>query len=230
MKRVDIYAVIRKMREQIVKTMQDRGITELATTMSYQEWGKERKYSPEDYEEDENDDFDYKDYKDQEAPYAIFFDKHGTGYDYRVDKIRLKTCKTGYPVLEFDCYASELGDDTFGEDDMVSLTLYNVYDVLLDKLGVENEPEKVMVLYEVDEDDNTKTSIVAMTETDWNKRKPETVEKVLRDYFDERYADCDDDYFCYEDEIKQAVAALAEGYETEFNGSTLFWDGVEIVK
>lgn len=91
------------------------------------------------------------------------------------------------------------------------------------------KPEKVMVLYEVDEIDNTKTSIVAMTETDWEKRKPEAIEKVLREYFDERYADCDDDYFCYEDEIKQAVEALSTGYETEFSGDTLFWDSVEMI-
>lgn len=91
------------------------------------------------------------------------------------------------------------------------------------------KPEKVMVLYEVDEIDNTKTSIVAMTETDWEKRKPETIEKVLREYFDERYADCDDDYFCYEDEIKQAVEALSTGYDTEFSGDTLFWDSVEMI-
>lgn len=90
-------------------------------------------------------------------------------------------------------------------------------------------PEKAMVLYEVDEEDNTKTSIVAMKETDWQKRKPEAIEKVLREYFDERYAGCDDEYFCYEDEIKQAVEALTTGYDTEFNGDSLFWDSVEMI-
>jgi len=226
MKRVNMYAVICEMREQIVKTMQERGITELATCMSYAEWCKENKRDP---EEDESDDTDYQDYKDYEAPYAIFFGKYGTGYDYRVDKVRLKTYKDSDPVLMFDCHENELGDDTFREDDLAFLTLYNVYDILLDRLGVEDEPEKAMVLYEVDEEDNTKTSIVAMTETDWEKRKPEAIEKVLRDYFDERYADCDDDYFCYEDEIKQAVEALSTGYETEFIGDTLFWDSVEMI-
>jgi hypothetical protein len=147
MKRVNVYAVIREMREQIVKTMQERGITELAMFKSYQEWGKERNYSPDDYEEDENHDYDYTDYKDCEAPYAIFFDKHGMGYDYRVDKVRLKTYKDSDPVLLFDCHESELGDDTFGEDDMVFLTLYNVYDTMLDLLEIEDEPSPIWVLF-----------------------------------------------------------------------------------
>ena len=101
------------------------------------------------------------------------------------------------------------------------------------KDAFKDEPEKVMVLYEVDEEDNSaapKAALAAMTETNWNKRKPETIEKVLRDRYDESYAGNDDDYFCYEDEIKKAVEALTTGYETEFNGYSLFWDEVEMVK
>lgn len=103
----------------------------------------------------------------------------------------------------------------------------NGYDVADHK---ENEdPEKVWVLYEVDEEDNTKTSIVAMSEADWRNRKPETIEKVLRDYFDERYSDCDDDYFCYDNEIRQAVETLTTGYEAEFNGDSVFWGDVVMI-
>lgn len=145
MKRVNVYAVIREMREQIVKTMQERGITELQTVMSYKEWGREQGYKPDDYMDDEDDDTDYTDYKDQDAPYVIFFDKHQNGIDYRVDKVTLKQYETGDPVLEFDCYANELGSDTFGEYDLVFLTLYNVYDTMLDLLEIEDEPEKVWV-------------------------------------------------------------------------------------
>ena len=147
MKRVNCYAVIREMREQVVKTMQERGIKELPMFMSYQEWGKEQNYKPDHYEEDESDDEDYLNYRDEEAPYAIFFDKYGTGYDYRVDKVTLKKNGIGDPVLEFDCYANEIGSDTFGEDDMVFLTLYNVYDTMLDRLGIEDEPKPIWVLF-----------------------------------------------------------------------------------
>lgn len=229
MKRVNVYAAIREMREQIVKTMQERGIKELAMCMSYQEWGKEQNYEPDDYEEKEYNDCDYEDYRDQTSPYVIFFDKHCCGSDYRVDKVTLKEFEGSGPILEFECWANELGYDTFGEDDVVFLTLYNVYTTMYNLLEIKDEPEKAMVLYEVDEEDNTKTSIVAMKETDWQKRKPEAIEKVLREYFDERYADRDDEYFCYEDEIKHAVEALTTGYDTEFNGNSLFWDRVEMI-
>ena len=80
MKRVNVYAVIREMREQIVKTMQERGITELVTCMSYAEWCKENKREP---EEDETDDNDYQDYKDQDCPYCVFIHKYSM-YDYRI--------------------------------------------------------------------------------------------------------------------------------------------------
>ena len=89
--------------------------------------------------------------------------------------------------------------------------------------------KKVMVLYEVCEDDNTKTSIVAMTEDDWQDRSKDAIEKVLRDYFDERYSDCDDDYFNYDEEIAQAVTTLTTGYDAEFSGDSVFWDSVDLI-
>ena len=153
MKRVNCYAVIREMREQVVKTMQERGIKELQMFKSYQEWGKEQDYKPEDYEEDENDDEDYLNYRGEEAPYAIFFDKYGCGYDYRVDKVTLKQNALDIPVLEFDCYADEIGSDTFGEDDMVFLTLYNVYDTMFDRLVIEEEPKESFEITSVSRED-----------------------------------------------------------------------------
>ena len=139
MKRVNVYDVIREMREQIVETMQERGITELAMYLSPEEWAKENdcKYEPDEDGYDEQ----YDDYKRDESPYVIFFDKYNHGIDYRVDKVTLKTEGLGAPVLEFECYNDEWGyNDTFGEDDLVFMTLYNVYDTLLDRLGIEDEP------------------------------------------------------------------------------------------
>ena len=135
------------MREQIVKTMQERGIKELAMCMSYQEWGKEQNYEPDDYEEKEYNDCDYEDYRDQTSPYVIFFDKHCCGSDYRVDKVTLKEFEGSGPILEFECCADELGYDTFGEDDVVFLTLYNVYTTMYNLLEIKDEPEKVWVLH-----------------------------------------------------------------------------------
>lgn len=145
MKRVNVYAAIREMREQIVKTMQERGITELVTCMSYAEWCKENKREP---EEDETDDNDYQDYINGDVPYVVFFDKYNHGIDYRVDKVTLNTNGLGLSVLEFDCVNDEWDyNDTFGEDDLVFLTLYNVYNDMLDLLGIEDEPEPIWVLF-----------------------------------------------------------------------------------
>ena len=145
MKRVNVYAAIREMREQIVKTMQERGITELAMYLSPEEWAKENDCK---YESDEDGyDEQYDDYKRDESPYVIFFDKYNHGIDYRVDKVTLKAEGLGAPVLEFDCVDDEWGyDDTFGEDDLVFMTLYNVYDTLLDRLVIEDEPEKIYLV------------------------------------------------------------------------------------
>ena len=136
-----------------MKTMQERGIKELPTFKSYQEWGKEQDYKPDDYEEDESYDDGYLSYRDEEAPYAIFFDKYGMGCDYRVDKVTLKQNGTGAPVLEFDCYANEIGSDTFGENDFVFLTLYNVYNTMLDRLGIEDDPKESFEITSVSRED-----------------------------------------------------------------------------
>lgn len=137
MKRVNFYAVIRQMRKAIVKAMQERGITELPMFMSYREWGEKEGYKPEDFEDDEDDDEQYLDYKDTAAPYVIFFDKYNRGIDYRVDKVSLVK-----DVLQFECYENELGSETFGEDDLVFLTYYNVYDVMMDLLDIKEAPQE----------------------------------------------------------------------------------------
>jgi hypothetical protein len=136
MKRVNIYAVIREMREQIVKTMQERGIKELATCMSYAEWCKENKCEP---EEDETDDTDYLDYKDQECPYCVFIHKYDMN-DYRIDKVTLEGDR-----FKFEGFCNELGYDWQWEDDTVWATRMFVWERLADLLGIEDEPEKVYV-------------------------------------------------------------------------------------
>lgn len=136
------------------------------------------------------------------------------------------------PNIEPDTFSGGEGDNATIETDWLDITDFAyLIDQIAEKVKVkiDIEPEKVMVLYEVDENDNTKQSIVAMSETNWKNRQPEKIDKVLREYFDERYAGCDDNYFCYEDEIKQAVDALATGYDAGFNGDSLFWDIVEMI-
>lgn len=215
----DIYPLVKEVRQRIIETMKERGITKITLVPSMDEWLEQ---NPDKYEED------YDTFRFDNAPRVIYFTKYDTGYEYEVLSVELiGKDALSYPCFRMECEASELGSDTFTDDEVYEMI--NVYEALEKHLGIDDEPEKVLVLYEVDEEDNTKTSIVAMSEADWRNRKPETIEKVLRDYFDERYSDCDDDYFCYDDEIRQAVEALTTGYEAEFNGDSVFWDEVEMI-
>ena len=219
----DIYGIINESREKIINTMLERGLTEVTIVPDEEDYNKEHENNPDFC------DTDWSDYKSENAPYVTYLNKWGAGYQYEVLKVHLVKDELLYR-FKLEAEENEVGYDTFYDTDCTYMSMANVYVKLEELLGIDNEPEKVVVLYEVDEEDNTKTSIVAMTEADWNEREAETIEKVLCDYFDERYADSDDEYFCYEDEIKQAAAALAMSYEANFNGNPLFWDGIKIVK
>ena len=219
MKRVNVYAAVREMREQIVKTMQERGIKEMQMFLSYQEWGKEQKYSADDYAEDEDDDTDYFDYKDSEAPYVIFFGKYGTANDYRVDKVKLKTFDDSDPVLEFDCYNNELGSDTFGEDDLVFLTLYNVYDNMYNLLKIGDEEEKLMVLCSYDSDEQEYDDHLIVSKQVFYS---EDGKKKIRKYLNEAF-----EYNNMEDydrkEFRECVKNLLKGGVGYF-GIKYFWE------
>lgn len=209
-------------RRRIIETMRERNIKLVNLVMTQEEFAKENGFDDAEDAED-----DYNDYMSNDAPYVIFFNKWGNGIDYAALSVELEDGE--HPKFKLNCYNSENGSDTFSDYDLTQLSMVNVYERMLEELDIEDEPEKVMVLYEVCEDDNTKTSIVAMTEDDWQNRKADAIEKALRDYFDERYSDCDDDYFNYDEEIAQAVATLTTGYDAEFNGDSVFWDSVDLI-
>lgn len=180
MKRINVYAVIREMREQVVKTMQERGIKSLSLCMGREEW---LKLNPDKYEED------YDTYE-SEAPYAVFFDKYGCGYDYRVDSVTLKTREyDNEPVLEFDCYANEIGSETFVEDDMVFLTLYNIYDALMDLLVIESEPEYVWVFTAEQAWDDEVADVIVKT-----FRKKETAQEFMHKFIHDGGEESIEDY------------------------------------
>lgn len=133
----DIYDIVRESRERIIKTMQERGITELATILPYSKWCKQEECEP---EEDEDDDDAYIDYKNQEAPYVVFIGKYDMN-DYRIDKVTLVGDR-----FKFEGYGNELGYDWAWEDDTVWATRMFVWEKLEELLGIGEEPEKVWVL------------------------------------------------------------------------------------
>ena len=130
----DIYGIVKESRERIIKTMQERGITELATILPYSEWCKQVECEP---EEDEDDDTDYIDYKDQEAPYVVFIGKYDMD-DYRINKVTLVGDR-----FKFEGHSNELGYDWAWEDDTVWATRMFVWEKLEELLGIGDEPQKV---------------------------------------------------------------------------------------
>ena len=131
-------------RKSIIEAMQKRGIKELLTVMSKEEWAKENNRILEELEEDDG---DYKDYQDQESPYVTWFDKHLNGWNCRVDKVKLTTDSDGNPLLEYDCWLGEDGGISLNEHDIEYTTNNHVFLHLQELLGIEDEPEKVWVLH-----------------------------------------------------------------------------------
>lgn len=129
----DIYGIVKESRERIIKTMQERGITELETILSYSEWCKQLECEP---EEDENYEEDYTNYKDQEAPYVVFTVNHDVD-DYRIDKVTLVGDR-----FKFEGNSNEFGYDWAWEDDTVWATRMFVWEKLEKLLGIGDEPEK----------------------------------------------------------------------------------------
>lgn len=130
----DIYGIVKESRERIIKNMQERGITELATILPYSEWCKQEECEP---EEEEDEDDAYIDYKDQEAPYVVFIGKYDMN-DYRIDKVTLVGDR-----FKFEGHSNELGYDWAWEDDTVWATRMFVWEKLEELLGIGDEPQKV---------------------------------------------------------------------------------------
>jgi hypothetical protein len=128
----DIYGIVRESRERIIKIMQERGITELATILPYSEWCKQEECEPEEEEDDA-----YIDYKDQEAPYVVFIGKYDMN-DYRIEKVTLVGDR-----FKFEGNSNELGYDWAWEDDTVWATRMFVWEKLEELLGIGEEPQKV---------------------------------------------------------------------------------------
>lgn len=131
----DIYGIVKASREHIIKTMQERGLTEVVIMPDREEWLKQ---NPDKYEED----YDKACY--DECPYVVYFDKYGCGYDYMVKKVELiGKDALGFPCFRMECEANELGYDRFTDDDVYDMRW--VYEVLEKRLGIDDEPEYVYV-------------------------------------------------------------------------------------
>ena len=137
----EIYGMVNKCREQVIKAMQERGVKKVNLVMSPEEFCKENGF---DFENEGQWESNYDDYKCQEAPYVIYFNKWGNGIDYRVLSVTLKD-GTIHPRFELECEADEEGDETFCDDEVQFMSMLNVYAAIGEELGIEEDPETVWV-------------------------------------------------------------------------------------
>lgn len=134
----DIYPLVKEVRQRIVETMIERGISEVQFIPSEDEWLEQNP--------DKCDD-DYYVHRDEVCPNVVYFDKYGCGYEYQVTKVLLiGKDPLGFPLFKLECEANELGYDTFLDTDVYDMTW--VYEMLEKHLELEDQPEKVWVLFD----------------------------------------------------------------------------------
>ena len=134
----DICPLVKEVRQRIVETMQERGISEVEFIPSKEEWLEQ---NPDKYVDD------YYVHRDEVCPNVVYFDKYGCGYEYQVTKVLLVgKDPLGFPLFKLECEANELGYDTFLDTDVYDMTW--VYEMLEKHLGLDDEPEKVWVLFD----------------------------------------------------------------------------------
>ena len=134
----DICSLVKEVRQRIVETMQERGISEVEFIPSEDEWLEQNPDKSVD---------EYYAHRDEVCPNVVYFDKYGCGYEYQVTKVLLVGKDSlGFPLFKLECEANELGYDTFLDTDVYDMTW--VYEMLEKHLGLEDEPEKVWVLFD----------------------------------------------------------------------------------
>ena len=124
---LDIYEIMKEVRERIIDTMRKRGLKNVSLVMSKEEFAKESGF---DMADEENWESDYDDYVNEGSPYVTYWDKYGRGVDYSVRSVELVKTSCGEWRFQMACYSSEEGSDTFFDYDVSNLTMINVYSSL----------------------------------------------------------------------------------------------------
>ena len=139
----EIYPLVKQVRQRVIETMQERGISEVQFIPSEDEWLEQ---NPDKYDDD------YYVRRDEVCPNVVYFDKYGCGYEYQVTKVLLiGKDPLGFPLFKLECEANELGYDTFLDTDVYDMTW--VYEMLEKHLGLDNEPEKIWIVKQESNDD-----------------------------------------------------------------------------
>ena len=148
-----IYKMMQQSRKRIIETMRERNITKVDLVMTQEEFAKENGFD--DVEDAED---DYNDYMSNDAPWVIYWDKWGNGRDYAALSVELKINTnrddgSEHPDFKLNCYNNENGSDWFYDYDVTNLSMLNVYERMLEELGLKEEPEKIWLVKQESNDD-----------------------------------------------------------------------------
>ena len=139
----DIYPVVQQVRQRIIETMQERGLTKVDIIPSREDYDKEHKDDP-DYDE-----FGWDELKSYTCPAITFFNKHSMGLSYDVISVELDM-NDGHPRFKLNC-EGEFDNDWFYDYDVCSML--DVYEAMESVLGLDVEPEKVWVVTFINDPD-----------------------------------------------------------------------------
>ena len=175
----DICSLVKEVRQRIVETMQERGISEVEFIPSEDEWLEQNPDKSVD---------EYYAHRDEVCPNVVYFDKYGCGYEYQVTKVLLVGKDSlGFPLFKLECEANELGYDTFLDTDVYDMTW--VYEMLEKHLELEDEPEKVYVFTAEQAWDGEAADIIVKT-----FRKKETAQEFMHKFIHDGGEESIEDY------------------------------------
>lgn len=136
----DIHPLVEQVRQRIIETMQERGLTKVDIIPSLEDYEQEHKDAP-DYNEAE-----WHELRRSTCPAITYYD-NSMGYSFDVISVELVTDEQIGQCFELNCcrdYDDEFEEDCFYDRHVIGMQ--GVYEALERVLGLDNEPEKIWLL------------------------------------------------------------------------------------
>lgn len=197
----DIYALVQQVRQRIIDTMIERGITKVEFIPTREAYDKEHE-NDEDYS-----DLDWDELKSNTTPAVVCNSIKGENQQYDVLSIELVDVETKSARFKLEC-SGDYADDTFYDSELFYFSMLGVYQELEEYLGIDNEPETLWLVRRESNDDGEKHFYTKVC------RDRETANRILKEWRDKILAehpkfkdakpyvdgekDADDQDCCYE--------------------------------
>ena len=134
----DIYPIVNEVRQRIIETMQQRGLTKIEIIPTREEYDKQHENDP------DWSDLDWDELRAYTCPAVTYYNKHSCGESYDVISVELVNHETTGLHLKLNC-VGEFQDDWFYDYDVTNESMYGVYEEMEKSLGIDKEPEYVWV-------------------------------------------------------------------------------------